>query len=174
MCCFIRNTLTHTPGSFWIPHEADVRCRRGALQGLFTVTCLQRRGGPRIYSAVQAGWGCSGLVLNDLGRTLFSLCPPAPPCRLFVHKSACCGELGQTIAWLSYYQCAQWSGGMRLRFGGLWFGRVGRWMLLLSIMWRSHCGGELGFGGKVVGTSAHLDWDHVAKQLDFFHGAAGK
>lgn len=34
--------------------------------------------------------------------------------------------------------------------------------------------GELGFGGRAVGTSAHPDWDHVAKQLDFFHGAAEK
>lgn len=32
---------------------------------------------------------------------------------------------------------------------------------------------ELGLWGA-VGTRAHLHWDHVAEQLDFFHGAAGK
>lgn len=33
---------------------------------------------------------------------------------------------------------------------------------------------EPGLGGRVVGTRAHPHWDHVAEQLDFFHGAAGK
>lgn len=26
----------------------------------------------------------------------------------------------------------------------------------------------------VMGTRAHPHWDHIAEQLDFFHGAAGK
>lgn len=29
-------------------------------------------------------------------------------------------------------------------------------------------------GGGVLGTRAHPRWDHIAEQLDFFHGAAGK
>lgn len=47
------------------------------------------------------------------------------------------------------------------------------WLVPSSITWRSQSGGA-GIWGRVVGTRAHPDWDHVAKQLDFFHGAAGK
>lgn len=34
--------------------------------------------------------------------------------------------------------------------------------------------GRVGVGGVMMGTRAHPHWDHIAEQLDFFHGAAGK
>lgn len=116
------------------------------------------------------------MILGGLCFLYVGAAQPAPPCRLFVQKSTCCGELGQTMARLSYYQHTQWSGGMRLRFGGpvVWRGGGGGvdGALVYNMAFPEWVSWDLGGGG--VGTRAHLDWDHVAKQLDFFHGAAGK
>lgn len=80
---------------------------------------------------------------------------PAPLCRLFVHKVRA-GEPGQTIAraeLLPTHTMARRDEGPR--FWGLWRG----WGAAFPER-----------GGAAVGTRAHPHWDHVAEQLDFFHG----